>query len=169
MTPALSLRLKKGGDGRIASFALHRVDGSFTVMRNPHAFFPIHDLTHYAVECILRYRRGFYGLVCEGWNFEDFGSPWPRGRLPDDIDPAELLVGMFDLERATGNVTALADINEQLQRYGAEHPGTTARPLTQHEVDTIRERVLRYRDRWASLPPGETLVLGYTPGEDGGE
>jgi hypothetical protein len=63
MPASLQLRLKKGSDGRVASFALHRDDGTFTVMRNPNPFFPIHDLTHYAVENTLRHKRGFYGLV----------------------------------------------------------------------------------------------------------
>lgn len=166
MPPALQLRLKKGSDGRIASFALHRADGSFTVMRNPNAFFPIHDLTHYAVENTLRHRRGFYGLVCEGWNFEDFGTPWPCGRLPADMDPAEFLVGMFDLERATGHVMALDDVNAQLRGYLDAHPGVTALPLTQRELDSIRERVLGYSARWKALPPGETLILDYTASED---
>ena len=168
MSASLQLRLKKGGDGRVASFALHRADGTFTVMRNPNPFFPIHDLTHYAVENTLRHRRGFYGLVCEGWNFEDFGTPWPRGRLPADMDPAEFLVGMFDLERATGHLMSLRDVNEQLIAYGAAHPGANALPLTQRELDTIRERVMGYGARWKALPPGETLVLDYTAGEDSG-
>lgn len=166
MSAALQLRLKKGHDGRVASFALHRADGSVTVMRHPHPFFPIHDLTHYAVENTLRHRRGFYGLVCEGWNFEDFGSPWPRGRLPADMDPAELIVGLFDLERGTGYPMALDELNEALRAKFAGDSGATARPLTQGELDTIRTRILAYAARWKTLPPGETLTLDYTPGED---
>jgi hypothetical protein len=59
-----------------------RADGTATWERKeePNAwFFVAHDLTHFAVETILGYRRGFYGLVAEGWALSDFGTPWPRG------------------------------------------------------------------------------------------
>lgn len=166
MPAPLQLRLKKGSDGRIASFALHRANGSFTVMRNPNAFFPIHDLTHYAVENVLRHRRGFYGLVCEGWNFEDFGSPWPRGPLPDDMDPVEQIVGMFDLERATGFEMTAEDANEHLRGYLEMHPAVNARPVTPRDLEIVRERVKDYTARWNALSPGDTLVLAFAPGED---
>lgn len=165
-TTALQLRLKKGKDGRIASFALSRGDGSVTVQRNVQPFFPVHDLTHYAVESTLRLRRGFYALVCEGWNFEDFGSPWPRGPLPDDLDPVEEIVGLFDLERATGHEITVEDVNDQLAGFFAKHPGAAPLVLTQGELASIRERVREYAARWQSLPNGETLVLDYAPGED---
>jgi len=166
MTAPLQLRLKKDRDGRLASFALHRADGTVTVMRNPHQFFPVHDLTHYAVESVLRQRRGFYGLVSEGWNFEDFGSPWPRGPLPSDADPTEFIVGMFDLERATGCEITVDDLNGQLQRYAAAHPAAPPARVEQAQLDEVRSRVRRYAGQWAALPPGETLVLEYVPGED---
>ena len=60
-----------------------RADGTVTRQRQDPAkaqFFVRHDLTHYALETVLGHRRGFYGLVAEGWDFTDFGSPWPRGR-----------------------------------------------------------------------------------------
>lgn len=162
----LQLRLKKGKDGRIASFALARADGSVTVQRSVQPFFPVHDLTHYAVESTLRLRRGFYGLVCDGWNFEDFGSPWPRGPLPADLDPVEEIVGLFDLERATGHEISADDVNDLLASFYAKRPGTPPRVLTQGELDGIRRRVHDYSARWQSLPNGETLVLDYAPGED---
>lgn len=166
MSAPLQLRLKKGRDGRMASFALHRADGSATVMRNPHPFFPIHDLTHLAVESVLRYRRGFYGLVAEGWNFEDFGSPWPRGPLPPDSDPAECIVGMLDLERASGVELSVEDVNAQLQRLAAERPGTVFAPMQRSQLEDVRRRVREYAARWSALSPGETLVLDFLPGED---
>lgn len=166
MPAPLQLRLKKGRDGRLASFALHRADGTATVMRNPHQFFPVHDLTHYAVENVRRHRRGFYGLVSDGWNFDDFGTPWPRGPLPADTDPAEFIAGMFDLERTTGSLMTVEDANEHLLRYAADHPGAHCAPLDQDTLDEIRRRVHDYAAQWSHVPPGETLVLDYTPGED---
>ena len=50
-----------------------RADGSTTWQRQDEknaAFFPLHDLTHYAVETELGFRRGFYGLIAEGWDID---------------------------------------------------------------------------------------------------
>jgi len=137
-----------------------------TVMRNVKPFFPVHDLTHYAVECTLRHRRGFYGLVCEGWNFDDFGTPWPRGPLPPERDPSEMIVGLLDLERATGHEMTLEDLNAHMAAKRSEAGEGDSIPLTQGQLDTIRARVLRHAAHWSALAPGDTLVLDYTPGED---
>src|SRR6476659_9963737 len=101
-TPDLVVRLKKHADGT-SSLACTRADGSTTWQKNgdrTSTFFPLHDLTHFAVESTLRCKRGFYGLLAEGWNITDFGHPWPRGRIPADAEPAEVIVGCLDRERA---------------------------------------------------------------------
>src|SRR5215831_9574962 len=90
----LRVRFKKNHDGT-AALSCTREDGSVTWQRQDRAggFFTRHDLTHYAVETVLNHRRGFYGLIAEGWNFSDFGRPWTRGPIPADADPSELIVG----------------------------------------------------------------------------
>src|SRR5687767_14096302 len=105
-TPPLVIRIKKGGDGR-TSLSCTRADGTTTWQRQEGAqasFFPRHDLTHYAVETVLRHRRGFYGLVAAGWDLSDFGTPWPRGKLPKDAHTVEMIVGFLDLDRAAGRM-----------------------------------------------------------------
>src|SRR5438309_11160893 len=80
----LLIRIKKKSDGSAALSCL-RADGSVTWQRQTGQqgrFFPLHDLTHYAVETVLGYARGFYGLVGEGWDLTALGNPWPRGPLP---------------------------------------------------------------------------------------
>jgi hypothetical protein len=158
MVSSLFLRFKKGADGRIASFALHRSDGSFTVQRNPNGFFPAHDLTHYVVETTLGFRRAFYGLVCEGWDFADFGTPWPRGPMPgDEAGPAEFIVGFLDIERNTGYMSNAAALMERLRSIGCDLV------ITDEQLDRIRQ----FRDaliaRWQQLPPGKTLELEFMP------
>ena len=75
--PRLQITITKRTDGGYV-IACTRADGSVTWQKSASAaFFPVHDLTHFAVETELGHRRGFYGLVAEGWNFNDFG--W----LPD--------------------------------------------------------------------------------------
>lgn len=157
----LRLQFRKDRDGS-CSFALLRRDGSNTRQHHKTSFFAFHDLAHYAVETILGHRRGFYGLVAEGWNLEDFGTPWPRGKLPPDMDPSELIVGFFDLERATGTLHTAEDLNESAESYYRAHGA--ARPewkLSAAQVDAIRARIGELHARWRALPPGETFTLEF--------
>src|SRR5689334_21180493 len=99
--PHLVLRFKKIRGGA-TSLSATRADGSVTWQRATAAhaaFYARHDLTHYAVETILEHRLGSYGLLAAGSDFTDFGEPWPRGRIPAEADPSELIVGFFDADR----------------------------------------------------------------------
>lgn len=63
--PELLIQLTKRADGG-AVLRCVRADGSVTWQRHEGrqpAFFPLHDLIHYAVESELGFHRGFYGLV----------------------------------------------------------------------------------------------------------
>src|SRR5436853_7103438 len=118
----LVIRIKKNTDGS-AALTCTRADGTVTWQRQQGVqgrFFPRHDLTHYAVETVLGHRRGFYGLVAEGWNLTDFGYPWPRGRMPPDMDPSELIVGFLDGERASGTRWNAEDFNEKARLYNEQ-------------------------------------------------
>ena len=98
----LLIRIKKKTDGSAALSCL-RADGSVTWQRQDGVlgrFFPIHDLTHYAVETVLGHRKGFYGLVAEGWDLSDFGGGSACGKPPAVMDLSELIVGFVDAEWA---------------------------------------------------------------------
>ena len=59
----LLIRIKKKNDGS-AALSCVRADGSVTWQRQDGQqgrFFPLHDLTHYAVETVLGQPRGFFG------------------------------------------------------------------------------------------------------------
>lgn len=169
--PVLTIRIAKHADGT-ATLTCVRADGSMTWQRQrgvSGAFFPLHDLTHYAVETTLGYRKAFYGLVAQGWNLEDFGAPWPRGRLPVDMDPAELLVGFLDTERAAragGSPPWTAgEFTEQAATYYAAH-GIAAPPpvLTDEQLARIRQLRAELFERWNAVPPGSALALEFDPG-----
>ena len=161
--PDLLIRIKKKTDGGAALSCL-RADGSVTWQRQEGKqgrFFPIHDLTHYAVETVLGHRRGFYGLVAEGWNLTDFGAPWPRGRLPADMDPSELIVGFLDTERAGGVEWSAEDFNQKAALYFAQHAIPGACRMTDDDLGLVRARLRELLDRWRALPAGETLELPF--------
>lgn len=159
--PELRIQLVKENDGSVLLRCL-RADGTTTWQRNDGArgsFFVIHDLTHFAVETALGHRRGFWGMVADGWNVTDFGAPWPRGPLPADMDPSELIVGFLDGERAGGVRWTAADFNEKARHYYATHGLESALALSDADLDTIRGRVGELAGQWRLLPRGETLEL----------
>lgn len=158
----LHIRIKKNADGS-AALTCTREDGSVTWQRQHGAqaqFFPRHDLTHYAVETVLEHRRGFFGLVAEGWDLTDFGAPWPRGRIPSDTDPSELIVGFLDTERASGERWTVADFNDKAAVYYRDHCPENVPPiLTDDDLACIRQRRAELFVQWESVSPGDALEL----------
>ena len=170
--PRLLIKLTKQTDAGYV-ISCQRLDGSVTWQKNRrgHAsFFPVHDLTHYAVETELRHRKGFYGLLADGWDFDDFGAKWGRRKIPDDAEPSELIVGLLDADRfgvtAGGGAPATAaDINLSACRYfeqrGVQGDAAGVVRLTEEQLARIRGRLRELRTRWECLPSGGTLELQF--------
>src|SRR5215204_5288567 len=101
------------------------------------------------------------------WDISDFGAPWPRGRIPADADPSELIVGFLDTERASGTRWNAADFNDKAALYYAEHsPGTTPPTLTDDDLAQVRQRRAQLFAEWDAVPPGGTLELTFDVGAD---
>lgn len=157
------IRIKKNADGR-SSLTCTRADGSTTwqSLNNAQAaFFPRHDLTHYAVETVLGHRNGFYGLVASGWNLTDFGAPWPRGRIPGESVLSEMIVGFLDLERSSGHLARAEDVNRRLKEYCAEHQLPEPSPLTDDDMRRVRQKRGDLFAMWEAVKPGDALELSF--------
>src|ERR1700686_3552321 len=144
------IRIKKGTDGRTALSCI-RADGTTTWQRQlgaQAAFFAKHDLTPYAVETALGQRQGFYGLVSAGWDFSDFGSPWPRGKLPPEANICEMIVGFFDLERRIGERLVGADLNQKLAEYCADHDLPPQRQFAEDDLARVRAKRAELFAQW---------------------
>lgn len=160
----LTIRIKKKTDGG-AALSCTRADGSVTWQRQDGRlgeFFPLHDLTHYAVETVLGFKQAFYGLVAAGWDIASFELPGTAARLPDEAKIGELIVGFFDVERATGEGGNAADFKWKIDTYFDEH-GQPAPPfsISDEQLTAIRERRARLFEKWRALPAGETLELRF--------
>ena len=134
-----------------------RADGSevWQKQNERHApFFALHDLTHFAVETTLGYRRGFFGLVAEGWDFDDTTGKGARGPLPPDAGEVEMIVGLLDSERASGANWTIDEFNE----FGAMKG---LRRLTAEEVVRVRKRRSELFQQWSAVAPGATLELEF--------
>ncbi len=159
----LTIRLARRRDGAVV-FELRRADGTTTWQKRegPTAeFFAVHDLTHYAVETELGVRRAFYGLVAEGWALSDFGTPWPRGPLPTEALPAEVIVGCFDTARAAHEPLTAEACNGTVAGYFATAGLPPPAPLTEEALGRVRARLSDLVWRWHAVAPGQSLELHF--------
>lgn len=162
--PDLTIRIKKKTDGT-AALTCTRADGSTTWQRQEKllgAFFPLHDLTHCAVESVLGLDRAFFGLIAEGWEISDFGNAGPERRLPADAFLAELIVGFIDLER-TGHPMTAAECNAQIKELfagAALAPSSFA--LDDAQLAAIRARRDELFAEWGATRPGDSLEVPFT-------
>jgi hypothetical protein len=161
--PDLLIQLTRRADGGTVRRCV-RADGSATWQRQEGrqaAFFPHHDLSHYAVESELGFRSGFYGLIAEGWELEETGGKGDRGTLPVEAVAVEHLAGVLDLERAGGVEWTAADVNRHAAAFAASGGRPPPRAVTDAELARVRARVLELFARWRGLPPGATLELSF--------
>jgi len=141
---------KRKGGGSVLRCV--RKDGSSTWQKQDRhaAFFAIHDLTHFAVESVLGFRNGFFGLIAQGWDIDDTTGKGARGRLPEEAGQVEQLVGLMGAERASGEIMTAED----LTRFA-----TLPSALTEDQARRVRERCGELFWQWNALPPGQTLEL----------
>jgi len=153
------IELKKGHNGP-PTLSCIRADGTRT-WGKLHPFFPVHDLTHAAVESVLGFNEAFFGLVASGWNIDEFAAPGAAGRLPMEARWAESIVGLLDLERGTGIEWSASEFNEALKESLRGQGQTGFRPIDGAEL--ARTRALRsdLQRRWDELPPGGALAVPF--------
>ena len=141
-----------------------RADGSTTWQRqaDDHAtFFPLHDLTHYAVETELGFRRGFYGLIADGWDIGETTGKSARGPLPDEALEAEYFVSAFAAERAGGVATSAGEFNQLAATFAQTRGMLPPRSLSDEELTKVRSRFDELAAKWRAMPTGETLELTF--------
>ena len=162
--PELVIRIKKKSDGS-AALSARRADGTTTWQRQEGQlgrFFPLHDLTHYAVETTLGFRRAFFGLLAEGWDISDFGRASGKELQQGEAGLGELIVGFFDLERATGVLETADALNEKIRSYYADRRSPCPEcSLTEDQVGRIRDRRAELFATWRALPAGHAIELAF--------
>lgn len=151
----LVIQIKKGKDSR-PTLTCIRPDGTRT-WRTAHPFFPIHDLTHYAVESTLAYTEAFFGLIASGWNIDTFEAPGKAREMPAQALWAERIVGLLDVERGSGVLHGPAEFNAWLAHDHEGHPPVP--PLTGDQLFRIRALRSALTARWQAIAPGDTLEL----------
>lgn len=147
----LHIEIVKRPDGA-GVLTCRRRDGSVTWQKQTRhaAHFALHDLTHYSVETILGYRRGFFGLIAEGWEVDDTTGKGIRGSLPAEALEVERIVGLFDAERASGVLWTCEQFNESAPRR-----------LTDTDIQRVRALRADLFQKWSLVVPGQKLELTF--------
>lgn len=153
----MRVQLKKIADGK-PSLTCVRADSSRT-WSCLHPFFPLHDLTHYAVESVLGFSAAFFGLIASGWEIDVFAEPGAAARLPREAIMAECTVGLLDLERASGHLMSGMEFTDALAQAMAGQGGGAVRAISDAELLRVRSLRGALSAQWTALPPGETLEL----------
>jgi hypothetical protein len=157
----VQIAFTKRADGRTVLRCV-RADGSATWQRNDDQnarFFPLHDLTHYAVETELGFAHGFFGLIAEGWNIEETTGKTARGALPNEALEVEYIVSAFSAERPGGPAASAAEFNELAATFASAKGMPTPRRLTDDDLVKVRARFDELANRWRALPPDSNLEL----------
>jgi len=158
------IEFTKRADGRTVLRCV-RADGSVTWQRNDdqHAsFFPLHDLTHYAVETELGFTQGFFGLIAQGWNIEETTGKTARGALPNEALEVEYLVSALSAERAGDAVASAAEFNQLSATFASAKGMPPPRQLSDEDLARVRSRFDELAERWRTLAPGQTLGLVFS-------
>ena len=159
----LTVRITKRTDGG-AVLKCVRADGSNTWQKQEGkqgAFFPLHDLTHFAVESELGVRNAFYGLIADGWSIDETTGKTPRGPLPPDALFVEGVVGTLDAERASGSRWTAEEFNDSAALHAKNSGRPAPRQLTDDELARIRKRRAELFTAWNELPTGQALDLAF--------
>ena len=159
MRHALRVELKKGADGP-STLSCVRRDGSRT-WGKVQRFFPIHDLTHCAVETVLELEDAFFGLIAAGWSVDDFEAKGAAARLPVEAHWAESIVGLLDLERGTGRIWTAPQFNEALAESLGGQKVIPFRAIAGDELQRIRSLRDELARRWDAVAPGGTLSVPF--------
>ena len=153
------IELKKGRDGP-STLVCVRADGTRSWGKVAR-FFPVHDLTHCAVESVLGFEEAFFGLVASGWNIDDFAAPGVAGRLPTEAVWTESIVGLLDLERGTGNAWTALEFNEALAESLRGQGVTGFRVIGEDELARAKAVRDELQARWEALAAGGVLSVPF--------
>jgi len=155
----MRIEIKKAKDGR-PNLACVRDDGSRTWAKL-HPFFPVHDLTHCAVEAVFGFTQAFFGLVASGRELDEFQQPGAAAWLPPEALWAECLVGLFDMERGSGQLLVADEFNAALGDVLRKGNAPPFRAVTDDELGRVRRLRRSLTARWSDVEPGETLSVPF--------
>jgi hypothetical protein len=155
--PDLIIQIKKVRDSKPTLVSI-RADGTRT-WGQLHAFFPEHDLTHFAVESVMQCRNAFFGLISQGWSIDDFALPGAAQRLPFEALWVENIVMLIE----RGGLQSASELNEHLSLLTNAQAEQAFRFTSAQWESICAERAARLQ-QWRELVDGETMEIHFVVG-----
>ena len=161
--PELRIRFTKRTDGAVVLQCVRRDDSATWERHDRQAvFFSFHDLSHFAVETVLGFRKGFYGLIADGWDIADTTGKGKRGKLPSESILVEHVVGLLDRERVGGAAPlSAAEFNAQVEQFVVNDHLDASRTFSDAELAAVRQRIKALQSQWAEVPSGSSFELAF--------
>ncbi|MEP7323268.1 MAG: hypothetical protein ABI761_15185 [Saprospiraceae bacterium] len=139
-----------------------RTDGSFTGASR-HPGIELHDIIHYAVETILEFKQGFYGILDQGFQIEDFELPRhirPAALIPSNLPiesiQSELLVNQLTMEVLQNPIEDFMEVfKKALEVNKLPFPDR----LNESTLSKIRNLIDVIKNQWADIEEGKSMEL----------
>ncbi|MEO5583293.1 MAG: hypothetical protein ABIR66_11415 [Saprospiraceae bacterium] len=156
------LKFTKGDLTTRSKLICTRNDGSFTSSMM-HPGVELHDIIHYAVETILEFKLGFYGILDQGYQIEEFEIPRHRrplalipSNLPIESIQAEFLVNQLMMETLQGPIADfMAVFIKALEANKIPFPDR----LNETTLSEIRKLIETIKNQWATIEEGKSMEL----------
>lgn len=130
-------------------YRITRFDKSVELISLETKTYFIHDICHYVVEKNLAYSKGFWGMLSQGYSFQElFGK--------DNVLTAELRF----IEQVVGPVQSVFSGNMKKENFDLfiQHTNVTMR---EGMLDTCLIEIGDIFKNWEQLPVGEQLILDW--------
>jgi hypothetical protein len=158
----LHIRFKKGATPILECI---RQDGTRTWQKSQLGMVP-HDLAHYVVESQLGFTKGFYGLLADGWDIEDFEKP--RSERPQQLLPKNLSVEAIYTEHLVNML--LVSLQSQgalefhfttFQQIVKDHQLAASKSLTFNQFKDLHQKLKELLNAYKIVVPPDHLELKF--------
>lgn len=129
------------------TLTIHREDGSSESAQLHSETYFLHDLCHFVVEAALGLKEGFWGMLSDGYAFEQLAGK--TNELTGELREIEKIVGATQ-SRYRGNTT-----DENLHAI----PESNRFEIPADYLDKVLPEIDSIVKRWKYLPVGEKLEL----------
>jgi hypothetical protein len=135
-----------------------RDDGSHTWMYADD-YFVQHDLSHFAIESVLKYSNAFMGMLNAGMNIKDFENREKRKELgiSKEAAYAESMANLFLMEISEGDVEPFNKVSQSV--FTTSFPQFDPPELSDIEKNNIRLYLKQLLNLWQNLPAGDEILL----------
>ena len=144
----MEIRIKKIRQN-LAQYHILREDGTRETFDLDTRIYLLHDLTHFVVEKTMDLKKGFWGMLSEGYAFHQlFGKENP---LTADLRVIETIVG--PVQSLAQGFIDIKDLPVYLSHTEIDTEAIRA--------DEMADRILRILKDWEELEPGQELILQF--------